>query len=375
MGIGALKPFDEDTYRINPRLREFLSDHLANYHAFEALRLVRGTITQARAQWGELKLLRHASGTAKDQARLLAALEESISEIAYSVEHNLSMLHALLTTQYGNVENLQTKLRQNRYYESQVRSFGNDVQVIARFAEDLAEEANSSSIWEVRHMAVRRLTARIIQWTGKIKDAQSLISERLFKAEKMAERLRLLSRYSLWLGRHRMSPGWDIDVSASSPLALFEPLRLPFKPQPDVSDDDQVIVEGLLRAVARMPAQELKPRVPVEEEPQLLISDEDDVVTEEPDPVREAILKLSLEAHRSEQPISLLSWKTSHPELEVIGDETWLLYAGTQLRSIGLQMNYCQPRVLDTFEINDTFYDIEILPVSAVSDNQSSAMT
>lgn len=28
--IGAIKPYDEDTYRLNPRLREFLSDHLSS---------------------------------------------------------------------------------------------------------------------------------------------------------------------------------------------------------------------------------------------------------------------------------------------------------------------------------------------------------
>ena len=44
-----------------------------------------------------------------------SALEESVIDIAYSIEHNLSLLHSLISTQYGNVEDLASKFRQNKF--------------------------------------------------------------------------------------------------------------------------------------------------------------------------------------------------------------------------------------------------------------------
>lgn len=364
-GVGALKPYDEDSYRINPRLREFFSDHLASYHAFEALRVVTSTINQGKAQWDELRQLLRTEGTAKDQARLVAALDESIAELAYSVEHNLSMLHALLSTQYGNVENLATKLRQNRYYEKQVKDFSRDVQAIGAFAERMAEEAVAVGSWEVRRLAVRRLSARILSWTSQIKDAQAVISERLFKAAKMEERLRRLSRYALWLNRHRTAAGWEVDVTETSSAAVFPPQTLDFRPQPDVQDSDPLIVQALISAAARLPAIERKVRSVEDDEPQLLIDADDDMVEEVIDPVRQAVMDLIAQTPQSPTPVSLLQWKSGRSDLDEIGDESWLLFACMQLRGSGLEMRFPGHIRHDPFEINEAFFDVEVFAIGA----------
>ena len=91
---GALKPYDEDTYRLNPRLREFIADHFSSYHAYQSLRAVSGTMRQAYAQWRELRRLKD-KGTRRNADTLLAALDESIAEISYSIEHNLAMLYEI----------------------------------------------------------------------------------------------------------------------------------------------------------------------------------------------------------------------------------------------------------------------------------------
>ncbi len=361
-GIGALKPHDEDSYRLNPRLREFFSDHLASYHAFQALRVVRSTVVQARTQWHELRRLRQTSGSINDQNRLMAGFEESISEVVYSIEHNLSMLHSLISTQYGNVENIVTKLRQNRYYRNQVVGFMSDVRLVSTFADMVIDEAVAAGAWEVRQIAVRRIASRIHQWTSQIKDAQAVITDRLFKAAKMQHSLRLLSRYSLWLSRHRTAAGWEIDVDESVPVALVPVDPVDFRPQPDVADDDPVIISGLLMAVARLPKQEARSRTIESDEPQVLIADGNDVVYEAPDPVRQAVIALSVEASSSPKPISLLRWKSGRPELGEIGDESWLLFASLQLRSTGLVTRFASGSFDDPFEINVTFSDVEVSP-------------
>lgn len=361
-GIGALKPHDEDSYRLNPRLREFFSDHLASYHAFQALRVVRSTVNQARTQWHELRRLRQDSGSVSDQNRLMAGFEESISEIVYSIEHNLSMLHALISTQYGNVENIETKLRQNRYYRNQVVGFMSDVRMVSTFAEMVVDEAVAAGAWAVRQIAVRRIVSRVHQWTSQIKDAQAVITDRLFRVEKMQQSLRLLSRYSLWLSRHRTASGWEIDVDASVPVAVVPVDPINFRPQPDVADDDPVIVSGLLMAVARLPKKEVRARAMDSSEPQMLIADGNDVVYEAPDPVRQAVMALSVEASSTATPISLLRWKSGRPELAEVGDESWLLFASLQLRSTGLVTRFACGAFEDPFEINVTFSDVEVSP-------------
>lgn len=65
------------------------------------------------------------------------------------------------------------------------------------FADMVVDEAVAAGAWEVRQIAVRRIVSRIHQWTSRIKDAQAVITDLLFKAAKMQESLRLLSRYSL----------------------------------------------------------------------------------------------------------------------------------------------------------------------------------
>lgn len=153
-GLGVLKPYDEDSYRLNPRLREFFADYFSSYHAFQALRRVSGTMQQAQEQWRELRRLK-VVGATKDVGRLYAALDESIVEMAYSIEHNLAMLHSLLSTQYGNVDDLSSKLRQNRYYARQVAQFLRDVEGIDAFVEQIAEEAIASGLGDVRHLVTR----------------------------------------------------------------------------------------------------------------------------------------------------------------------------------------------------------------------------
>jgi len=171
--LNVLKPYDEDSYRLNPRLREFMADYFSSYQAFQALRRVSGTMQQAQEQWRELRRLKTA-GAAKDAGRLHAALDESIVEMAYSIEHNLTLLHSLISTQYGNVDDLNSKLRQNRYYAQQVKLFLQDVQAIDVFVDRVADEAIAAGLPEVRLLVTRRLAAKRLQWTSQIKDAQAV---------------------------------------------------------------------------------------------------------------------------------------------------------------------------------------------------------
>lgn len=357
--LGALKPYDEDSYRLNPRLREFVADYFSSYHAFQALRRVSGTMQQAKEQWRELRRLK-AAGAAKDVGRLYAALDESIVEMAYSIEHNLAMLHSLLSTQYGNVDDLSSKLRQNRYYARQVAQFLSDVEGIDAFVEQVAEEAIACGMSDVRHLVTRRLGARCLSWTSQIKDAQAVISKRLFEAKLMEARLKRLSRFALWLARHKTADGWEVAVEEGAHAAVFRPERIELRPQPDVADTDQAVWDGLLAAVAKLPAKREASVRPADAGPQLLLEDDEAEVIERLDPVQRAIQELVAQAGRSKEPISLLDWKSGRPELAEVGTEAWLMFACMQLKGGGLHLAFVEETVLDPFPINQTFYDVKV---------------
>ena len=358
-GLAVLKPYDEDSYRLNPRLREFFADYFSSYHAFQALRRVSGTMQQAQEQWRELRRLKVA-GAAKDVGRLYAALDESIVEMAYSIEHNLAMLHSLLSTQYGNVDDLSSKLRQNRYYARQVAQFLRDVEGIDAFVEQIAEEAIASGLADVRHLVTRRLGARCLNWTSQIKDAQAVISKRLFEAKLMEARLKRLSRFALWLTRHRTADGWELAVEEGADVAIFRPERIELRPQPDVADTDPATWANLLVAVSKMPPKQAAVAPRPDAGPQMLLEDDGGDVAESLDPTQRAIRELAALASRSEAPISLLTWKRGRSELAEVGDEAWLMFSCMQLKGGGLRLTFVEGQDLDPFPINEAFYDVEV---------------
>jgi len=356
--LNVLKPYDEDSFRLNPRLREFMADYFSSYQAFQALRRVSGTMQQAQEQWRELRRLKTAGAT-KDAGRLLAALDESIVEIAYSIEHNLTLLHSLISTQYGNVDDLNSKLRQNRYYAQQVKLFLQDVQAIDVFVDRVADEAIAAGLPEVRLLVTRRLAAKRLQWTSQIKDAQAVISKRLFEAKLMEVRLKRLSRFALWLARNKTSDGWELAVDEKTDGALVRPERVELRPQPDVSDMEPAAWDGLLAAVSKMPARPKAASVAEDPGPQLLLEDESEV-EQVVDPQQVALRELSTQAAASSEPISLLTWKQERLELADVPDEAWLMFACLQLKGSGFRVEFLQWDDLNPFPINERFYDVEV---------------
>lgn len=356
--LNVLKPYDEDSYRLNPRLREFMADYFSSYQAFQALRRVSGTMQQVQEQWRELRRLKTAGAT-KDVSRLHAALDESIVEIAYSIEHNLTLLHSLISTQYGNVDDLDSKLRQNRYYAQQVKLFLQDVQAIDVFVDRVADEAIAAGLPEVRLLVTRRLAAKRLQWTSQIKDAQAVISKRLFEAKLMEVRLKRLSRFALWLARNKTSDGWELAVDEKTDEALVRPERVGLRPQPDVSDMEPATWDGLLAAVAKMPARPKAASVVEDPGPQLLLEDESEV-EQVVDPQQVALRELSTQATLASAPISLLTWKRERLELADVPDEAWLMFACLQLKGSGFRVEFVHWEDLDPFPINERFHDVEV---------------
>lgn len=358
---GALKPYDEDTYRLNPRLREFIADHLSSYHAYQSLRGVSGTLRQANAQWRELRRLKE-KGTRRNVDTILAALDESIADIAYSIEHNLAMLYVLLGSQFGNVVGLQAKIAQNAYYAAQVVSFLRDMEFIRRFVERVDDEAIASGLSGVRTLISRRLGSRLLGWTGQLKDAQAAITRRLFDARRMEARLKNLSNFALWLDRNKTTTGWEfegVDLQNAAE-ALWRPGRIKVRPQPDVGDSDVLVSEGLARIVGSLPPPKPEPKVKPPPVPQRMITDEDDGVVIEEEAPHERALRAFISALNAPEAgyQSLATFKRQYPDIADLDEGAWLMYGFAQLQGSEYRLEVLSIPISGVFVLNEPFYDI-----------------
>jgi hypothetical protein len=360
--IGAIKPYDEDTYRLNPRLREFLSDYLSSYHALKDLRSLTASVGQAQSLWTEMRFAK-SRGTRANMEQLFWALDEATVDIAYGIEQNLHMLHVLIGNKYGNVDGLDAKLRQNRRYLRQIETFLSSIDKISLFSEKVREESIAAGLPEVRYLVSRRLGAQILKWSGLIKDAQAAIASRLFEARLLEARLKMLSGFALWLDRHKTAAGWDLPVDNLGPadVALLRPEPIKVRLQPDVVDGDPLINDDLLRVLSMLPAPKAVRMPPPLAAAQQLIDDNDEDLPEEALPSYvQALVALVQVVATSEVEISLLGWKREREDIQGLDDGAWLMYCYPRLHAQGLQLELVSAPDASRFQVNEPFEDIRV---------------
>jgi hypothetical protein len=359
VSIHALTPYEEGAYRLNPRLREFISDHLVSYNAFQTLTRLRDQIYQARTQWTNLRLM-HSEGVVTDAEKLEWALDDTVTNISYEMDRNLTLLNSHISTEYGNVESLSAKIRQNVFYAKEVKSCLDEIRQLDSTVEMIDGEALIEGFQRVCTLVNGRLRSRLHQWTTRLNDIQHEISKRLFKARKLEHKLRNLGKVALWLTQNQLTSGFDIDIDESMPVTLITPTPLVNTWNIDVRDTDPVVYDGMVAAVTRLPA----PRISVQEQakpevsPQVL-STVQDVVVAERDPVDDLIEHLLDVMHNEpDRRISLLQWKQAHG-LEIVSDEEWLLYAASQAATMGYKVD---PQLIDRRAgiYNDLFEDVMV---------------
>jgi hypothetical protein len=358
--VKALKPYEEGVYELNPRLREFVADHLVSYQAYQTLTRVSPTISQARSQWGEIRSLR-TSGDYADVEKLERAFNDSVSDIAYAVERNLELLHSLVNTQYGNVNSFASKLRQNIFYGKEVAALLKEMEQVEHVFTRVAEEALHEGTLNVRQLVNRRLLVRLLDWTQRIKSAQEVITRRLFLSRQLEERLRQLATTSLWLRQNKTASGFEIDVKETAPAVLFKAEPIAVKRQIDVLDNDTQMQDALRDAITRMPPREAFAKTEeVDLKSITARTDVDDTVVEELLPHERAIEALMEELNQSGDVISLANWKTEKSDIDELSMEEWLLFSSIQLQSEGFGITYLEDDVDSRITLNRQFYDVVV---------------
>ena len=356
-------PVDEDTYYLNPLLREFIGDYVVSYGAFRQLAQLDMPIRQLRLEFDNLREFRR-EGSARDADRAMERLDEAVVRIGFYMDQNLQMLGAKVTTNFGDVDSVAGKIRENKFYIEEVRRFSRQIVSLDAKVQEMEREAIGLQLPEVRRLLNVRILSRLSDWTARIGDIQRVVSKNLFALRQIEQRQRNLANVALWLSKNRMSDGIELDLTAEAAERLATPAGLVTTWSVDVADNDMAVTQGVLAAAKRLPVVTITPKPAPIESPEVLTTNQA-VFEPEIEPIDELIDAYvehirHLDHHSGDHPASMVQWRERFGEafgLEpTVTDEEWLLYACAQIASAGLQVEVvARPRALG--EYNDIFTD------------------
>lgn len=357
--INALMAVDEGQFQLNPRIRSYLSESLAQFSAFQTLTRLTEQIEGARIKFREICEMK-ASGDVRDMAALEESMGYTVSEIIHFCATNMLLLQTQMETEFGNVTSFKRKLAQNAFYFVGVQTLLRDINQLAAFTEEVEREAVGRGLFAIRQMMNTRIRVRLPGWMSQLNVVAASLNKRLFDARRLEHELLLLSRTVLWLARNPTRNGLDVEPALDVDPALMRPRAIRVRPQLDMSNGQLGAQQVLANAVARLPVVKSPWERPSESsEPQYVKST---VMAEVEDPLApedEMVMSL-VDALRREppgRPVSLAEWKSQ--ERAAIGLDTgvWLLYAATQMHLLNIQTEF----VLGTrspLAVNDTFTDV-----------------
>jgi hypothetical protein len=359
----ALMPVDEDTYYLNPLLREFIGDFVVSYGAFRQLAQLDMPIRQLRLEFDNLREFRR-EGSVRDADRAMDRLDEAVVRIGFFMDQNLQVLGAKVTTNFGDVDSVAGKIRENKFYIEEVRRFSRQIVSLNAKVQEMEREAIGLQLPEVRRLLNVRILSRLTDWTARIGDIQRVVSKNLFALRQIEQRQRNLANVALWLSKNRMSDGFELDVTAEAAERLATPAGLVTTWNVDVADNDMAVTQGVLAAAKRLPPIAITSKPAPIASPEVLTTTQA-VVEPEVEPIDELIDAYvehirHLDHHADGRPVSMLQWRERFGEVygleQTVTDEEWLLYACAQIASAGLPVEVvARPRAPG--EYNDIFTD------------------
>jgi len=355
---GALRSQDQSSFTLNPRLRSFVEDRLGAFQAFRQLTRIDPSIRHVERLWLEMQTLR--AERAEEDAQLLETeINVGLADISYDIERNLQVLHANISSEFGNVSSLKAKLRQNAFFLGEVRALTKSIDKLRELADKLLHDALLTGVQSVEVAVRRNVIVHLLSWAQQINDAQNTIAKRLFLAKKLQNRLGTLSRVSLWLRqRQGISSEREFDLDESFNQLLLRPLSFPRLSHVDVKDVEEPVQKALRNIVA-----ELKPREATVEAgstspaAQVMAVEAEEPIQDVIEPHEESLLMLLERLSTPGQEVSLLAWKCGDRRLDDTHAEDWLLYAGSQLMGEKIKVSHVISHA-QAEGLNEAFVDI-----------------
>ena len=316
--IRLLSPDIRDTFQLRSSFRQFLNTALSTERLFAIGANVGGYFSSLEKLLVEHSLaLQDGRDASAEQYEM--AIREAISDIADSIDDELTILHAMVATKFAAVSTIAEKRRQNLHYQDRTSKLVNLLENFhfADFADQLA--GNEDLTLSFRAL----LEDRIPTFREKLKAVLQQLQQYLLEFRKIEDRARLVRSFALHLNRN---PDWtpkNWDEAASPPewVGLATPMALACHPniaQPESEDVLREIAAGIpasaeLRIERRPPGQ-------------LVEETTESVVVVAQSPLKKAVRAFFTAAAESPDWISARRWWLEHPSMtSSVGEDVWLL--------------------------------------------------
>lgn len=316
--LRLLSPDIRDTFQLRSSFRQFLNTALSTERLFAIGANVGGYFTRL------VKLVAEHSLAIQDGRDMAAEqyemeIREAISDIADSIDDELTILHAMVATKFAAVSTVAEKRRQNLHYQDRTSKLVNLLENFhfADFADQLA--GNEDLALSFRSL----LEDRIPTFREKLKAVLQQLQQYLFEFRKIEDRARLVRSFALHLKRN---PDWtpkNWDEAALPPewVGLATPMELAC--HPDVSQPES---EDVLREIAASIPASAEVRIERRPPGHLVEETAETVVVVAQSPLKKAVRAFFTEATESPEWISARRWWVEHPSMTSnIGEDVWLL--------------------------------------------------
>ncbi len=316
--IRLISPDIRDTFQLRSSFRQFLNTALSTERLFAIGANVSGYFASLEKLLAEHSLaIQDGRDASAEQYEM--AIREAISDIADSIDDELTILHAMVATKFAAVSTIAEKRRQNLHYQDRTSKLVNLLENFhfADFADQLA--GNEDLALSFRAL----LEDRIPTFREKLKAVLQQLQQYLFEFRKIEDRARLVRSFALHLNRN---PDWtpkNWDEAALPPewIGLAAPLAL--TSHPDVVQPES---EDVLREIAAGIPASAEMRIERRPPGQLVDENTETVVVVAQSPLKKAVRAFFTEAAESSEWISARRWWLEHPSITTgIGEDIWLL--------------------------------------------------
>ncbi len=322
--IRLLSPDIRDTFQLRASFRQFLNTALSTERLFAIGANVGGYFARLVQLVSEHSLaIQDGRDAAVEQYE--TEIREAISDIADSIDDELTILHAMVATKFAAVSTIAEKRRQNLHYQDRTRKL---VELLEDFHfADFADQLAGNEDLALSFRAL--LEDRLPSFREKLKSVLQQLQQYLFEFRKIEDRARLVRSFALHLNRNPdWSPkNWEDAATPPAWVGLAAPMKL--ECHPDISQPES---ETILREIAASIPASAEIRIERRPPGQLMAeSGEAIVVVVAPSPLKKAVRAYFEQAEQSGEWVSARRWWQEHPSLtDKIGEEVWLLRLVTE---------------------------------------------
>jgi hypothetical protein len=333
----ALRAAGQEGFRLHPRLREFLFDHLQLFPAYQSLTEIGSRISQMQALWSEVDSATR-DGDRDTLHSLLDSLNTVVYDIADGMERNLHFLSGLLSTKYGNVQSLSAKISQNRYYQHQSAGLASDMNRLERLATILETEAETRRMPELARLIRQEILDKAALWQHGLAEMHIFLRRELFRTREVHTSLKHLARADTFLRQQPAWRGFEIELGEQIPDVLLA-ARLPrIAAHVEPLDPDKGVREALYGILGGLPARKepAPPAGPPRRYKYVPAPREDDSEEQQESPLALALDALDREVLQAGgSGVGLAEWRSRVPAAAALQEGVWLMFTVVALRGRG----------------------------------------